>query len=526
MRQNWVQTAQRRVAMLVLAAATFGSIPSAGGNEPGAFPLDAHVEQLTIADQPFATVFGSGDKLFNAHYNSVDGAGVNLSGDDAVSIRFSRVPRPDLPGFRADPFRGTGPNAQSCVACHNQPADAGAGGLEANGIRDPRRLGDPAQYIIRNPLHLFGSGALQRLAEEATSDLKRIQGEATARAQSMGADVSAPLITANGVNYGTITVSPSGAVNTSQVRGVDPDLVVKPYFWKGELASFLRALVRGSAQLELGMQPVELVGPDVDADFDGVANEFSVGDITAMTMYVAAQPRPVTKIELSRELGGKHTLTAAQVSAILQGEKRFQQIGCAECHRPTMVLKDSLFQEPSGNPYYRDAQLISGGDPSTIGLDPSRAVKFDLASNPTVGRAGRDNRNRCLDHRELDDSSTGFVSHTGNPRGAGCFPQFESNGRGGILVHLYGDLKRHDMGPALADAVDEIGTGVSMWKTRELWGAGSTGPWLHDGRATTLTQAIQLHGGESKEARDRFASLDAKERDDIVNFLKNLVLFK
>jgi CxxC motif-containing protein (DUF1111 family) len=82
------------------------------------------------------------------------------------------------------------------------------------------------------------------------------------------------------------------------------------------------------------------------------------------------------------------------------------------------------------------------------------------------------------------------------------------------------------MGPALADAVDEIGTGVSMWKTRELWGTGNTGPWLHDGRATTLTEAILLHGGESKTTRDRFASLGTNEQNDIVNFLKNLILYK
>jgi CxxC motif-containing protein (DUF1111 family) len=102
----------------------------------------------------------------------------------------------------------------------------------------------------------------------------------------------------------------------------------------------------------------------------------------------------------------------------------------------------------------------------------------------------------------------------------------ESDGRGGALVRLFGDLKRHDMGPGLAESIDEEGTGASVWRTRELWGVGSTGPWLHDGRAATLRDAILFHGGEAQESRDRFAALRRSEQSQVVKFLQNLVLFK
>lgn len=55
---------------------------------------------------------------------------------------------------------------------------------------------------------------------------------------------------------------------------------------------------------------------------------------------------------------------------------------------------------------------------------------------------------------------------------------------------------------------------------------GSTGPWLHDGRATTLKDAILFHGGEAQASRDRFAALRRSEQSQLIKFLQSLVLFK
>jgi CxxC motif-containing protein (DUF1111 family) len=82
------------------------------------------------------------------------------------------------------------------------------------------------------------------------------------------------------------------------------------------------------------------------------------------------------------------------------------------------------------------------------------------------------------------------------------------------------------MGPELADAVDEIGTGRSVWLTKPLWGVGSTDPYLHDGRATTLDEAIRLHGGEAAAVRDAYLALGEAERAELVAFLQNMVLFR
>ena len=81
------------------------------------------------------------------------------------------------------------------------------------------------------------------------------------------------------------------------------------------------------------------------------------------------------------------------------------------------------------------------------------------------------------------------------------------------------------MGPRLAEQIDEVGTGASIFLTENLWGVGSTAPYLHDGRATTLTEAILLHGGEAQTSRDNFAKLTVAQRNDVLAFLNNQVLF-
>ena len=87
---------------------------------------------------------------------------------------------------------------------------------------------------------------------------------------------------------------------------------------------------------------------------------------------------------------------------------------------------------------------------------------------------------------------------------------------------LYSDLLLHDMGPELADGLSPgVSTG-SEFRTQPLWGISSTGPYLHDGRASTLETAILAHGGEARRSRQVFESFDEGERADLVEFLMSL----
>ena len=95
--------------------------------------------------------------------------------------------------------------------------------------------------------------------------------------------------------------------------------------------------------------------------------------------------------------------------------------------------------------------------------------------------------------------------------------------KGSDLVRLYSDLKRHAMGPGLADPHDHpSGIPKDVFLTRPLWGLADTAPYMHDGRALTIPEAILEHGGEAQAARDAFAALPDEKQRELHVFLLSL----
>jgi uncharacterized integral membrane protein (TIGR00698 family) len=94
-------------------------------------------------------------------------------------------------------------------------------------------------------------------------------------------------------------------------------------------------------------------------------------------------------------------------------------------------------------------------------------------------------------------------------------------GRSGEVT-LYSDLLLHDMGPALDDKIVQ-GNALGMeWRTMLLTGLGMRQRYLHDGRATTLRDAILAHGGEAEIVRNRYFRLDEAQQREIMKFLGEL----
>src|SRR4029078_721212 len=60
------------------------------------------------------------------------------------------------------------------------------------------------------------------------------------------------------------------------------------------------------------------------------------------------------------------------------------------------------------------------------------------------------------------------------------------------------------------------------WRTPPLWGVRDSGPYLHDGRAETLEQAIALHHGEASSSGTLSFELQRSEREAVLAFLKSL----
>jgi CxxC motif-containing protein (DUF1111 family) len=103
----------------------------------------------------------------------------------------------------------------------------------------------------------------------------------------------------------------------------------------------------------------------------------------------------------------------------------------------------------------------------------------------------------------------------------------------GPIEGIYSDLLLHAMGTDLAGggaygqrAVpgESPGNGPSPeeWRTPPLWGVADSAPYMHDGRAPTLEDAIRLHGGQGMFSAGNFARLNAMDQAHLIAFLKTL----
>jgi len=150
-----------------------------------------------------------------------------------------------------------------------------------------------------------------------------------------------------------------------------------------------------------------------------------------------------------------------------RGRQVLEDIGCTECHIPKMETNSKIlgFRSPE------------------ISQDPSANVysTVDLTKKPM---------------------------------------KFKKNNQGGVTVELFADLKRHYMGADLAEF-----NGDAMFTTARLWGIADTAPYLHDGRAFTLTEAIQMHGqpdSDAFEAVNNFNGLGSEQQEELLAFLDTL----
>ncbi len=420
--------------------------------QPGRAFASTRVTEAEIEAGRFAPgeVFELGAQLFHLTFTREVGLGAR---DLPPLVRFHKG-------------RRGGPDAFRCDTCHWRGGPAGAGDaaddayLDGDGNAQSSALG-------RNPIALAGAGLVEILAAEMNAELAA-QRAALRRTARWRGPTSGEL-TAKGVSFGRVTVRADGTLDAAELAGVDADLVIKPFGWKGNLPT-LRDAVEDALLIHHGMESEHLVktaqsariGPfgGADPDGDGVTAEITEGQVTALTLFVALQEIP----QVSAPVDLNMTVLMAA------GRSQFVTLGCAACHVPSLPLASTVFRLPS-----------RGG---------GRDLAFDLAAVGAEPRIAPD------------------------PQGA--------TGATGARAYLYSDLKRHDLGPGLAEPRADRGVAGTLFLTRPLWGVARSRPYLHDGRAATMEDAILLHGGEAQAARDAYAKLKDSERAPVRVFLTSL----
>lgn len=393
-------------------------------------------------------LFRFGDAFFTHEFRPMDGSG-------NASLPPLRRVHKHLQG---------GSDSFSCAGCHSVGGFDGAGSLTQNAFVNGNGE-ELSSANVRNAPAVLGLGFVQMLAAEMSRDLSSQRALGVELAAMQGKSVTIDLV-AKGVSFGKLTIAADGTVDTAAVEGVDADLVVKPFGWKGNVAK-LRRFAEDAARIHFGVQShvlalqwkdkpnIEKLGPGPnwwDPDNDGVQREIEEGILTASAVYMAMLEVPI--------MIPPHD--AGLLERWGRGAGVFDKIGCADCHKNSLPLDTATFQE----------------FPDTTGGPP---FQFNI------------------------------LAEGDKPRGS-------------YFVQLFSDLKRHDMGPALADAHDEPGSSIprSVFLTRPLWGLAETAPYMHDGRAFTIPDAILAHGGEADKAREAFVALDDDAKKDLHVFLLSL----
>ena len=423
------------------------------GDEPA---VARHISQddIDAGEYDIEELIEHGRMLFEASFNTLDGAGrPELTGDGTAR------------GARSMPQnfnRISGPDANSCLGCHNLPSTGGGGDNVANVFTQATENpfvdfdgdiieGGPNQTLMtvgneRGTVGMFGSGLVELLAREMTVELHTARDLALTEAAKSGQPVSVEL-TAKGIGFGNITCYPDGSMDTGEVDGVDEDLIIRPFSQKGAVVS-LREFTNNAALTHHGITSNDRTGEDRDPDFDTRVNEMTVGDITALTLFQATLPAPVEVTPATEE----------EREAAALGRELFSSIGCSSCHVPALPLSSTEFTEPG--PYNPLNQLNKEDDLRPE--DVPDVIRVDLAE--------------FAEHLKKDKDKN-------------------------YLVPVFSDLKRHDMGEFLNNesieqdfqrrtAPLEKFIPTQQWMTRKLWGFASEPPFLHHGRATLISEAI------------------------------------
>lgn len=249
-----------------------------------------------------------------------------------------------------------------------------------------------------------------------------------------------------GLHPGSMWGGGSKELLVSQLKAAGVPGITFAHGSRGQISS-LRSDLNSASNTHFGMQSAEFVAnatghpggydPTTDLDKDGVANELSVGEITAMTSYLMTLPLPTTASSQALSLLGTNAQSVQNGEMLFRSSIDNGGTACASCHRVFYTMSSNTF-------------LVT--NPQTAFALPLQ-LPFQAA-----------------DQNDVNDGLAQSVGQMG--------------------LHLYGDVKLHKLG-----SKDKIG-GTDVSKTTELWGAGSIFPYLRDGSAGgSLDAAINAHEG-------------------------------
>ena len=467
------------VSIALCAASALSAVGAASGAswDERVFPAGSHLDFDQIAaagPSVLPALIERGRELFKAKFTTVDGAGRPKATQAIIPTKRKNGVNP--------PFsRTSGPDSNSCFGCHNDPVVGGSADDVANvfvseGFESAQFDSiDPSFSSERHTIALMGSGLVELLAREMTADLQAIRAAAIAEACATAKDAHADLVT-KGVRFGSIVAHPDGIVDLDAIDGVDSDLIVQT------------------------LQPQGRVHVAAPVHHQRAQHPPRHGGGRAVRRPLDRQSRLRRKRRARRD-HRRRRLGPGRVSgdvAAADGKGRSsRRLAAGRQGRRRDVRRDRLRLVP-----HADACRLK----SLVFTDPA---PYDMAGTLRSGEVKEPIR---IDLGALPFART-----------------LQKNDKGEWLIPLYSDLKRHLV---VDETVNALGNELQaqrfverdVFLTPRLWGVGSTAPYGHNGSFRMLDEIIAAHGGDARFARDAYQALDPDKRDDIIAFLRSLVI--
>lgn len=368
------QTAHRAVALVCLGGfVVLALVAQAQDHRLGReVAIPRHLQDGQELEIPISRLIQFGEQLFTAKFTIQEGAGRPLTKGTGAPVSDPNSPLV----FPRNFDRLSSPDSNSCAGCHNAPAPGGGGDRvtevfvlaqrfdrltfdHTDGIEMRGTIDESGQFATmdtalndRKTIGMNGSGYLEMVARQMIADLQAI-------AAATPPGTSSNLVT-KGVGFGILTHRADGTWDTSRVAGLPapslrstgatpPTLLILPYHQAGAVVS-IRQFTNNAMNHHHGMQSEERFGLNTDLDGDGIANELTAADITAISVFQATLSVPgqvIPRDPATQNRSGKRTAGSEPACGFSRVFRRQLQI-----HHPQAV---GLLQ--SGRSFHASRQI-------------------------------------------------------------------------------------------------------------------------------------------------------------------------
>jgi len=394
---------------------------------------------------------------------------------------------------------GLGPrfNSNQCFSCHSQP-DAGGSSPAKNPLTAVATLNGATNTV---PWFIAPNGPVREARFKRNPDGTN-DGEVhdlfviTGRSDAAGCNIAQP------------DFLPAGDPLTG--RGGNPNIIFRiptPVFGAGLIEAIPDAAILANMQANATAKKELGISGHANAHLSGNANR-SANDGTITRFGWKAQNKSLLMF------AGEAYNVEMGISNQLFPQERDETPACVLTATPNDTLNFTTTPTAGANPNTAVISDIEAfADFMRMLAPPTPALETPSTAN---GRALFE-KVGCV-HCHRPSFTTGKMIASGSS----TVPSVALSNQ---PVNLFSDILVHHMGKGLADGITQGGAGPDEFRTAPLWGVGQRVFFLHDGRTSSLVEAIEFHrshGSEANKVIERFNRLSTAEKQDIINFLRSL----